>query len=240
MNNVGSDSALRLENVSRVFGEGAARVSALDSVSMEVASGEMVLIQGPSGSGKTTLLAIAGALLRPTSGSVWLGDTELTALSQRDLPQLRLHRMGFMFQAANLLGNLTALENVRLVLEVAGNPEPGARARQLLEELRMEHRLDVLPEKLSGGERQRVAIARALANDPDVILADEPTANLDSRSGHQLMGTLDTLASERKKAVIIVTHDHRIEDVADRVLWLEDGRLSDRPPEVASQSGDRV
>jgi putative ABC transport system ATP-binding protein len=234
--------ALRLEAVTKAYGEGEGVITAVDSVTLSVLPGEIVLVMGPSGSGKTTLLAMSGGLLRPTSGQVWLDEAELTALTERDLPSVRLHRVGFVFQTANLLANLTALENVEVVMRAAGSSarEARGRARQLLSELRLEHRLDLLPEQLSGGERQRVAIARALANDPQLILADEPTANLDSRTGYQLMHTLEVLAKEQGKSVVAVSHDHRIEDIADRVFWLEDGELADRPPGEAPLARDPV
>jgi putative ABC transport system ATP-binding protein len=238
--NAMAETAMRLEDVTKTYGDGAAAVRAVDSVSLEVAQGELALVQGPSGSGKTTLLAMCGALLRPSSGRVWLGDTEVTGRSERELPEVRLRHVGFIFQSANLLTNLTALENVRVVMEAAGARGADERARALLDELQLGPRLKMLPEKLSGGERQRVAIARALANDPPVLLADEPTANLDSKAGYQLMHTLEVMAKERGKTVMAVTHDRRIEDVADRVLWLEDGRLSDRPPEEAGHVTDPV
>jgi putative ABC transport system ATP-binding protein len=239
---VSVDTPLRLHGVTKTFGEGDGAVRAVEDVSMEVATGEIVLVQGPSGAGKSTLLAICGGLLRPDAGSVELGGVDLTTLGERDLPEVRLRRVGFIFQSANLLANLTALENVKLVLEAAGCAPRDAldRARELLSDLRLERRADTLPEKLSGGERQRVAIARALANDPPVVLADEPTANLDSRTGYQLMHTLEVLAKEQAKTVVAVTHDHRIEDVADRLLWLEDGQLSDRPPDAAETATDPV
>ena len=233
---------LRLEAVTKTFGEGDGMVTALDDVSLEVATGEIVLVQGPSGSGPSTLLAICGGLLRPTHGSVSLDGIDLTALGERELPEVRLRGVGFVFQSANLLANLTALENVKLVLEAAGSVPRAAhdRARELLTGLHLDHRMDSLPEKLSGGERQRVAIARALANDPPLLLAYEPTANLDSRTGYQLMHTLELLAKEQDKTVVAVTHDHRIEDVADRLLWLEDGQLRDRPPEAGETATDPV
>lgn len=233
---------LRLDGVTKVFGQGDGAVHAVEAVSLSVAAGEIVLVQGPSGSGKSTLLAMCGGLLRPTAGSVWLDGTELTSLSERELPAIRLQRVGFVFQSAHLLANLTAAENVKVVVEATGaRPAQAAnRARELLVGLRLEQRLDALPEQLSGGERQRVAIARALANDPPLLLADEPTANLDSRTGYQLMHTLELLAKERGKTVVAVTHDHRIEDVADRLLWLEDGELTDRPPEATETAVDPV
>lgn len=235
-------ATLRLEAVTKVYGEDAGAITAVDAVSLAVLPGEIVLVMGPSGSGKTTMLAIAGGLLRPTSGRVWLDGAELTALSEGQLPGIRLRNVGFVFQTANLLANLSALENVEVVMRAANASARDAerRARQLLSDLSLEHRLKLLPEQLSGGERQRVAIARALANDPQLILADEPTANLDSRTGYQLMHTLEVLAKEQGKSVVAVSHDQRIEDVADRVLWLEDGQLADRPPGEALLARDPV
>ncbi|MBF6422828.1 ATP-binding cassette domain-containing protein [Nocardia farcinica] len=235
-------SVLRLEGVSKTFGVDQTAVRAVDDVSLEVSAGEIVLIQGPSGSGKTTLLAMAGGLMRPTSGRVHLDDIELTAMTERDLPQVRLRRIGFIFQAANLLANLTAAENVEIVMEAAGTRKGAARqqSRDLLGRLGLAGRADALPEKLSGGERQRVAIARALANDAPLLLADEPTANLDSRAGYQLMHTLERLTEDEGRTVVAVTHDHRIEDVADRTLWLEDGHLIDHRPETGVTVTDPV
>ena len=227
-----SSLALRLEDVGKVFDGSTEQVHAVREASLAVETGEVVLVMGPSGSGKTTLLSMCGALLRPSAGRIWLGDVEITDVPERQLPATRLREVGFVFQAFSLLGNLTAIENVRIVLEQAGvRPRQSeARARTLLSDLGLARRADETPERLSGGERQRVAIARALANDPPLLLADEPTANLDARTGYQVMHTLEALAKERGKTVVAVTHDHRIVDVADRVLWLEDGVLSDQPP----------
>ena len=229
------DTALRFDGLTKVFGEGESAVTAVRDATLEVTQGELVLIMGPSGSGKTTMLSMCGGLLRPSSGRIWVGDLEITGLTEKELPAVRLRKMGFIFQAFNLLANLTVLENVRVVLDAAALPRAEAveRAGKLLEELRMQHRLGAYPDSLSGGEKQRVAIARALANDPPLLLADEPTGNLDSKNGYQAMHMLELLAKERGKTVLCVTHDNRIEDVADRVLWLEDGVLSERPPEEA-------
>lgn len=237
-----TDPALSLEAVTKVYGEGDVAVRAVTDATLTVASGQTVLIMGPSGSGKTTLLSMAGALMRPTAGHIWLGNEDVTALSERQLPTVRLRRLGVIFQQFNLLENLTAVENVRIVMETAGSPRPAARERanDLLRELRMSHRADSRPDQLSGGEKQRVAMARALANDPPLILADEPTANLDSRTGYQAMHMLELLASERDKAVVIVTHDDRIADIADRVYWLEDGRLTDDRPVGVQLATDPV
>lgn len=219
---------LVLEHVSKTFGRGEAAVRAVDDLSLSVAAGEVVLVMGPSGSGKTTVLAIAGCLMRPDSGRVRLGGVDVTALPQSRLPAVRREGIGFIFQSFNLLGALTARENVELVLGLSGKGNQRAAASQLLGSLGLEKRGDFLPAQLSGGEKQRVAIARALATDPRVILADEPTANLDSRSGQQVMTLLAQSARERRKAVVVVSHDTRLREIADRIIWMEDGRLTAR------------
>lgn len=222
---------LELQHVSKIYGSGHTAVKAVDQVDLQVKPGEIVLVMGPSGSGKTTLLSMAGLLLRPTEGRIWLNGEEVTRLSERRLPALRLRSVGFVFQAYNLLGALTARENVELVLNMAGSNGGVARERavDLLAILGLDHRLDHLPGDLSGGEKQRVALARALANNPPLILADEPTGNLDSKIGREVMELLCCgLGRDQGRAIVIVTHDHRLRDIADRVLWLEDGRLSER------------
>ena len=224
-------SALTLDvrAVTKSFGDGDTAVLAVRGVSLAVQSGEVVLIMGPSGSGKTTLLSLMGALLRPTDGSIHLDGTEISALSEGRLPDIRLRQFGFIFQDFNLLSALSVLENVVLVAELAGAKANVARAKAtaLLTELGLGDRLQFLPEQLSGGEKQRVAIARALINDPTLILADEPTANLDSKIGHEIMRLLRRIAKEQGRSVVIVSHDQRIRDIADRVLWLEDGAFKD-------------
>lgn len=220
-------NVLSIENVTRRFGSGATEVVAVRNVSLNVAAGEVVLIMGPSGSGKSTLLIMVGGLLKPSSGRIRIGGDELTQLNERQLPAVRLRRIGFIFQDFNLLSALTSLDNVALVGQLGGLARGAARrqAQALLEQLGLGQRLDFLPEKLSGGEKQRVAIARALINQPDLILADEPTANLDSQRGRDTMRLLRRLAKEEKRSVIIVSHDQRIKEIADRVLWLEDGEF---------------
>ncbi len=220
---------LDVRDVSKRFGAGETAVEAVHAVSLAVQPGEVVLIMGPSGSGKTTLLSMMGALLKPSEGSIHLDGTEISALSEGRLPDIRLHRFGFIFQDFNLLSALSVLENVALVAELAGLTGRAARdkARALLTELGLAERLDFLPEKLSGGEKQRVAIARALINDPTLILADEPTANLDSKIGHEITRLLRRIARGQGRSVVIVSHDERIRDIADRVLWLEDGSFRD-------------
>ena len=213
---------LEMQNVTKVYGSGDTAVTALDGVTFQANAGEVVLIMGPSGAGKTTFLTIAGALLRPTSGTVLLSGADLTQMSEGDLPDLRREKIGFVFQNFNLLEALTATENVTLVMSQARGGSPH-RARELLHMLGLDHRLKSLPKNLSGGEKQRVAIARALANNPDLILADEPTANIDAKRGREVMLLLRQIAVEMDKAVVIVTHDHRVREIAHRIVWLEDG-----------------
>lgn len=218
---------LSVDHVTKRFGSGDAEVVAVRDVSLEVASGEVVLIMGPSGSGKTTLLLMLGALLKPTEGSIRLDGIELSALSEGKLPDVRLREFGFIFQDFNLLSALNVQDNVSIAAELmgVGRKEARNKAAALLTELGLGQRLRFSPEKLSGGEKQRVAIARALINDPALILADEPTANLDSGHGHETMRLLREIAKNRGRSVVIVSHDQRIRDIADRVLWLEDGQF---------------
>ena len=220
---------LSVTHLTKRFGSAATEVVAVRDVSLEVAPGEVVLIMGPSGSGKTTLLLMLGALLRATEGEIRLDGQVLSALPEHKLPGIRLRRFGFVFQDFNLLSSLTALENVAIVAELASvrSAEATARATKLLGDLGLSERLNFLPEKLSGGEKQRVAIARALVNDPTFILADEPTANLDSKIGHEIMRLLRSIAKEQGRSIVIVSHDQRIKDIADRVLWLEDGEFKE-------------
>lgn len=229
---------LQLRHISRSYGVGHTIVHAVNDVSLDVRAGEITLIMGPSGSGKTTLLSMAGLLLQPTEGSILIKGQDTTSLSQSERAALRLRTLGFVFQSYNLLGSLTARENVELVMNMAGKKGKVARERSLdlLAMLGMRDRADHLPAELSGGEKQRVAIARAIANNPVLILADEPTGNLDSKTGHDVMELLCCgIGRDQGRAIVIVTHDHRLRAIADRVLWLEDGRLSDvvEPPEVS-------
>lgn len=230
MTNYSSHSqTLQIAHVTKRYGVGITEVTAVRNVSLSVSPGEIVLIMGPSGSGKTTLLSMLGALLKPTEGAIQLNGTTISTLAENRLPDIRLKQFGFIFQDFNLLSALTALENVAIVAELAGNKSGTARkkAGSLLTELGLGERLNFLPEKLSGGEKQRVAIARALINDPMLILADEPTANLDSKIGHEIMRLLRHIAKEQGRSVVIVSHDQRIKDIADRVLWLEDGEFKE-------------
>jgi putative ABC transport system ATP-binding protein len=222
-------TTLKTTNVTKRYGSGTTEVTAVRSVSLTVAPGEIVLIMGPSGSGKTTLLSMLGALLKPSEGTIQLNGVVLSDLSENRLPDIRLRQFGFIFQDFNLLSALTVLENVAIVSELAGVKGSTSRkkAGELLTGLGLGERLNFLPEKLSGGEKQRVAIARALINDPTLILADEPTANLDSKIGQEIMRLLRRIAQDQGRSVVIVSHDQRIKNIADRVLWLEDGQISE-------------
>ena len=220
---------LEMEAVTKRFGSDDAAVVAVDGVDLRVSPGEIVLIMGPSGSGKTTLLTMAGGLLRPSAGEIYVDGQDITRLSDRAVSRMRREKIGFIFQSFNLLPALSSLENILVALNLAGNKGRGAmdRAAQLLKDFGLEGRSRFRPEQLSGGERQRVSVARALANGPSLVLADEPTANLDSRRGHEVMELLRAIAKRQGKTVVIVSHDQRIRDIADLVLWLEDGRFRD-------------
>jgi putative ABC transport system ATP-binding protein len=223
------DALLSVREVSKIYRNGATGVTAVNRASLEVRSGEVILILGPSGSGKTTLLSIMGCLLHPTHGEVFVGGQNVNELSDGELSRLRREQIGFVFQSFNLLGFLTVRKNVEVALNLAGvrGRQARERAMEVLCQVGLEHRLDFLPKKLSGGEKQRVSIARALANNPKVILADEPTGNLDSTAGRTVVDLMAKLARQRGGGVVIVTHDNRILDVADRVLHLSDGSLVD-------------
>lgn len=221
---------VRLDRISKHFGEGETRVDALREVSLQVYPRQVVALLGPSGSGKTTLLNIIGCILAPSSGSVWL-DGELVVRDGRwqrgDLRRLRLDKIGFIFQFHNLLPFLDATDNVAVVLQLAGAQIANARKRavELLDYLEVGDRKTAMPSKLSGGEAQRVAIARALANRPRIILADEPTAALDSKRAQIVMDLLRKLAVDQEAAIIAVTHDEKIFDRFDDIFLLRDGRL---------------
>ncbi len=225
----GDSLVVEARALTKLFESGPTTVRAVDGVDLAVRRGEIVLIVGPSGAGKTTLLTMIGGVLRPTSGSVSINGHDITAMKESELTNVRRHEVGFIFQTFNLLESLSALENVELALNFAGVTGKAARERstRLLLNVGMEERLHFKPMALSGGEKQRVSIARALANGPQLILADEPTANLDSKHGHDVVVLLRDIAKEQGRTVVIVSHDHRIREVADRVLWLEDGRLKE-------------
>ncbi len=223
------DTAMKVTGLAKVFGEGDLAVTAVHDVDLEVHYGEVVLVMGPSGSGKTTLLSMLGGMLRPTFGSIMVNGADLASARERDLPRLRARHFGFVFQSFNLLSALSALENVELACNLAGvaGADARERARTLLSRFGLERRLSFVPSKLSGGEQQRVALARALANDPPVLLADEPTANLDSRIGHEVARLLRAVTVGDRRCALVVSHDERLKEIADRVLWLEDGTFKD-------------
>jgi putative ABC transport system ATP-binding protein len=239
---VSGEIVLSGERLVKTFGAGRTAVRAVDDVTIELRRGEMVLVTGPSGSGKTTLLSMLGGLLRPTSGRTVIDGTDITALNETELPRVRARSVGFIFQTFNLLEALTAEENIlfpaRLIRD--GWSGAGKRADALIERLGLGARRRSLPRTLSGGEQQRVAIARALINAPPLILADEPTGNLDSANGQEVMMILHDIARDEGRSVILVAHDPRVEDVADRILWLEDGALRDRKAEPHSWVRDPV
>ena len=220
-------SLVHIRKLTKTFGEGETRVEAVRGLDLDLERGEIVLVMGPSGSGKTTFLSMLGGLLRVTEGQIWIDGTDIAALSERELPPFRARTFGFIFQDFNLIAALCARENVEVALNIAGDGSSGARERAegLLRGLGLDQRLGFPIEKLSGGEKQRVAIARAIANRPALILADEPTANLDSHHGAETMRLLRRLAKSEGTTVVIVSHDDRLREVADRVLWLEDGAL---------------
>jgi putative ABC transport system ATP-binding protein len=219
--------AVSVRGVSKVYTEGTNQVPALSNVDLDVRNGEVMLLMGPSGSGKTTLLSIMGCILRASSGSITINGREVSTLSERELPRVRLQHIGFVFQGFNLFPTLTAGENVELALDLkrVRGAEAKREARRLLAQVELEHKYSAFPADLSGGQKQRVAIARALAGSPEVILADEPTAALDSHSGHNVMQVLRDLAHRNQRAVVAVTHDSRVLEFGDRIVTMEDGRI---------------
>ena len=224
--------ALVLRDIRKEYTVGDATVVALDDVNLSVDDGELVALVGPSGSGKSTALSIAGALLTPTAGTVTVGGTALSPLSERQRTAFRRRRVGFVFQALNLVPFLTARENL---LVVAGRaPDARDRAAELLTELGLGDRVDALARRLSIGERQRVAIGRALMNRPALLLVDEPTSALDTERGHQVMQLLRDEVHQRGTAAIVVTHDDRMVDVCDRVVTMRDGRMTADAPVPAT------
>ncbi|MFJ7366878.1 ABC transporter ATP-binding protein [Peribacillus frigoritolerans] len=218
---------LIFENVSKVYGEGDNKVKALDNISLNVRAGEFVAIVGPSGSGKSTFLSIAGALLSPSKGRLLLNGEDITTLSPKELTRVRLEKIGFVFQSSNLVPYLSVRDQLLLLSELIGKRDKTTvkKADELLSHLGLGDRADHLPEALSGGERQRVAIARSLMNDPEIILADEPTASLDSKRGRDVVEMLAHEVKSRNKAAIMVTHDERMLDLCDRVVNITDGKV---------------
>jgi putative ABC transport system ATP-binding protein len=219
-------SAARAANVSKSYGDGDAAVHALDDVSVSLAAGEFTAIMGPSGSGKSTLLHVLAGLDRPTSGEIYVGDTEITRLKDKALTLLRRDQIGFIFQSFNLLPTLTAAENIVLPIRIAGRRPDEFWVQSIVETVGLTDRLGHRPSELSGGQQQRVAAARALASRPQIVFADEPTGALDSRSGSELLGFLRTAVTELGQTVVMVTHDPLAAGYADRALVLADGRIA--------------
>jgi putative ABC transport system ATP-binding protein len=218
---------LDMRDVFKVYETGQVQVRALDGVSLAFRSGELVVVLGPSGSGKTTLLNLVGGLDRPTAGTIRYGGTDITSLSDGDLGRFRRNHIGFVFQFFNLIPTLTARENVEFAAELVSDDsrEVEERVLELLRLVGLEERADHFPSGLSGGEQQRVAIARAMAKDPDILLCDEPTGNLDFRTGQQILSLLQELTSEQGKTCVLVTHNTAIAAVGTRVIRLRDGRV---------------
>ncbi|MFD3834803.1 ABC transporter ATP-binding protein [Streptomyces sp. NPDC058642] len=232
-----TDHAIRLTSVVRRYGEGDGAVTALDGVSLGFGQGTFTAVMGPSGSGKSTLLQCAAGLDRPTSGSVRVGGTELTGLSERRLTLLRRERIGFVFQSYNLLSSLTAEQNVLLPLRLAGRRMSKARAREALRRVGLGERARHRPAQLSGGQQQRVALARALITRPDVLFADEPTGALDSATGREVLALLRSLVDIEDRTIVMVTHDPVAASYADRVVFLVDGHVHG---EVAGASAGKI
>jgi putative ABC transport system ATP-binding protein len=211
----------------KFLGEGAAQVQALKGVSLAVVGGELTLLMGPSGSGKTTLLSILGCMLTPTSGIVKVGGRDTNGADPEALARIRRDHIGFVFQSYHLFPTLTALDNVRLALDVRGENAQHAlrKSKEALAMVGLALKMTSYPRELSGGEQQRVAIARAIVGNPSIILADEPTAALDSENGHAIMSVLAEIAKDRGRGVLVVTHDPRIVPFADRIVRIEDGKI---------------
>ncbi|WP_027859893.1 ABC transporter ATP-binding protein [Marmoricola sp. URHB0036] len=233
----GTAVAARVVDLTKVYGSGDAEVRALDGVSLDIASGEFTAVMGPSGSGKSTLMHCCAALDVPTSGQVFVGDTEIGSLSDKKLTQLRRERIGFVFQSFNLVPTLSAGENILLPLSIAGRkPEP-AWYESVISTVKLGDRLDHRPNQLSGGQQQRVAVARALMSRPHIVFADEPTGNLDSKSGAEVLTLLRSSVDDSGQTIVMVTHDPVAAAYTDRVVFLADGKIVD---ELRSPDRDQV
>ncbi len=227
---------IEARNVSKIFGRGPTRVEALKNVDLTLDGGELTVLIGPSGSGKTTLLSVLGCMLAASSGTVRICGAHATGARAEELARIRRQHIGFVFQSYHLFSTLTVAENVRLALDVRGEHGPHAirKAEEMLASVGLSEKMRSFPRQLSGGEQQRVAIARAVVTEPSVVLADEPTAALDTINGQTTMRILSGIAKERGRAVLVVTHDARLFEFADRILHIEDGRVTHEEP------GDRA
>ncbi len=230
-------TAARVVDLTKVYGADDTAVRALDSVSLSFAAGQFTAIMGPSGSGKSTLLHTMAGLDAPTSGAIFLGDTEITTLSDTRLTHLRRDKLGFVFQAFNLLPTLTALENITLPLDIAGRKPDRQWLDTVIDTVGLRERLSHRPSELSGGQQQRVAAARALASRPEIVFADEPTGALDSRAAAELLGFLRGAVHDLGQTIVMVTHDPAAASYADRVVFLADGRIVD---EMAAPTAEKV
>jgi putative ABC transport system ATP-binding protein len=230
-------AAARAVELRKVYGEGDAAVEALSGVSVDLAAGEFTAIMGPSGSGKSTLLHCLAGLDAPTSGQVFVGDVDLTQLNDKRLTELRRDKVGFVFQAFNLVPTLTARENITLPLDIAGTDVDTAWFDEVVATIGIGDRLTHRPSQLSGGQQQRVAGARALVSRPEIVFADEPTGNLDSKSGAELLGFLRSAVKDHGQTIVMVTHDANAASYADRVIFLEDGKVVD---EMREPTAERV
>jgi len=221
------DSILSVERINVTFGVGNASLRALSNVSFSFPAGSLTLIMGPSGSGKTTLLSVLGCLLKPDEGSVFVNGRDVTAATEEERTTIRREQLGFVFQAFRLFQSLTAFDNVALSSVICGDSgaQSDAKAERCLELLGMMHKKQLRPAELSGGEKQRVAIARALMRDPKILLADEPTASLDSKTGERIAEILRDIAREQSRTVIVVSHDDRLKTFANQVVCLRDGKV---------------
>jgi putative ABC transport system ATP-binding protein len=230
-----TNSVISIQNLDHYFGHSQLRKQVLFNINLEINAGEIIIMTGPSGSGKTTLLTLLGGLRSAQSGSLKVLGQELCGASQGQLTQAR-RQHGYIFQAHNLHGSLTALQNVKMGLELHKDislEEMKTRSAQMLEQVGLGNRLNYYPDDLSGGQKQRVAIARALVSHPKIVLADEPTAALDKKSGRDVVEMMQKLAKEQGCTILLVTHDNRILDIADRIVYMEDGRLANNPKAAA-------
>jgi putative ABC transport system ATP-binding protein len=231
-----TDALIEAVEVAKVLGSGPGQVQALEGISLSVKGGELALLMGPSGSGKTTLLSVLGCMLTPTSGKVWVRGRSTEGTTAEELAKLRRDNVGFVFQTYHLFPTLNATDNVRLALDVRGERTKAAvvKAKDALTNVGLSHKVASYPHELSAGEQQRVAIARAIVGDVSAIFADEPTAALDTENGKAIMTILSSIAKDRSRGVLVVTHDARLMPFADRVIYLEDGRIIRKEKKSAS------